>query len=293
MACACATPDGLAPTVEAAAQAVPGGGGNAAPSRTVWDVPSSSASSAAGDEPAAPPPARRRRGRLPGTYGNPETRRRLKQLRAAAAGRGQPEEPHQLAAQAPVVQPVPEAPAGTLAAFLREVGGDSHKALAKLIRQCSPSAQNMPDDTQILNHCLGSEARPSQPLQAETAPLGVDRRKLKQRVEDIAASVHEGSRLCAGSLVAYILAQCSKGHLQPLCAIVFGSYDETSMETRAVFGGMLEPTAILPISGGADAGGAARLQKAERTSEKCKLWQSEFWVAFFCSGFRSLVVYLC
>ena len=101
-----------------------------------------------------------------------------------------------------------------------------------------------------------------------------------------------GSRLFAGPFVARTLAQCSNGRLQPVCAIVFGSYDETSMETRAVFGCVKEPAMHLPFVGGARAERAEQLQRAERAADECKLWQSVFCVAF-CSGLRKLAAYFC
>ncbi len=91
-----------------------------------------------------------------------------------------------------------------------------------------------PDDdvTRLLDNCLGHLPRGSMTVQAEAKLLGLDRTKLPDLIEEMAAMTYFCNSLVLDGLASNISAKIEADELEPVCVIHFHAFDETPMPLR-------------------------------------------------------------
>ena len=84
----------------------------------------------------------------------------------------------------------------------------------------------------IVEHFLGPRPRHSKPLQAEAEALGLDRKTLTRRLDEMASAVLEAHHLCILELLTFMLQLFRQKIYNAIAAFFFASFDETPTNLR-------------------------------------------------------------
>ena len=239
---------------------------------------------------------RRKRGRPVGTYGRPEHRRRLREIREQeeleVVAQMKNKEPAHLAAarqkrqlmlvDQTLTSPLAATPS-SIAVLLRPEQADPLlRDIVTLVQRpitskdVASSDKTMPA---LVENCMGPLPRNSMTIEAEAKLLGISRSALPEKVEELASMTYCCGRLLLEGVASHFRAQIEQGKLEPLCECSLQIFDETPMPLRvnehsAQGSKATSSDAIVPYSG------LRQHRRALRTTTTTKLLQVERAEAF-------------
>ena len=121
---------------------------------------------------------------------------------------------------------------GTLVSFLRPALGSSAQ-VAAMRAWARPEEQRAEGERHrlksLISGCLGPQARPVCSQIMEAKDLDIGRTGLVQRIKDLAAAVHFGSRAFCSSLLSHVLRNIQENNLRPISIFTHVAFDETPM----------------------------------------------------------------